>query len=137
MATELSISDIKLYQAMTWWQSHFIQISWIPGTHDNTSIIGFIFDFVNNIHQLIHTLSSIVGFCISILSTKMTPLKTIDRTKIAFFSLSEPKIIKKGSGTICIPNSHVFVLQLFGICRTKNKPEQFFCNASPKDLFGS
>jgi hypothetical protein len=60
-------------------QSHFVQISGIPGTHDNSAIIWSIFNFVDYIHKLINALTGVVSFGVNIFSAKMSPLKAINR----------------------------------------------------------
>jgi hypothetical protein len=52
----------------------------------------------------------------------MTPLEAINWSQIAFLAISETEIIKKLSGSICIPDPDIFLLEFLGVSRTSNEP---------------
>jgi len=53
---------------------------WIPSRHDYPPIRGIILDSLHDPSQLIDTLSSIIILTRPIISSKMSPLKPIDRS---------------------------------------------------------
>ena len=65
---------------MTRRKRHFVQISGVPSAHDNTPVIGLVFNLVNDILELIHTLASVVILAVFVLCAEVTPLETINGT---------------------------------------------------------
>lgn len=60
-------------------------VTWgIPSRHYNPPIGGVSLDFVNNIFQLVHSLSFVVGVHVLVFSPKVPPLESINRSQVTF-----------------------------------------------------
>ena len=55
---------------------------WVPSRHDDSSVVGFGLDGVDNPCQLVHPLTSVVRVHILILGPKVSPLEPIHWTKV-------------------------------------------------------
>lgn len=51
LARQLPIGHIELAEAVAGWQGHFVDVSRIPRTHDDASVIWVILDGVNYLKQ--------------------------------------------------------------------------------------
>ena len=83
LTREFAVCNVELTKHVTRWQCHFVQISRIPGAHDNAAIFWRILDFVNAVGQLIDTLVRIICMHVDIFGSKVSPLKAIDWSQIA------------------------------------------------------
>ena len=59
-----------------------------------------------------------------ILGAKVSPLESVNGTKVPFFSFFEANLIQKFSRSISIPDSDLFIAQDFGIRLPIDKPKQ-------------
>lgn len=89
---------------MTWWQRHLFQIRRVPCRHHNPARVGTFLDQVDDLGQLVDTLVLVVRVTVDVLSTEVTPLMTIDRTKIEFFTVTLTDRIEECLGTVTIPD---------------------------------
>lgn len=55
----------------------------------------------------------VVSMHVCVFSSKMSPLKTVDRAQITFFTVFQTKRIQIFSGAVTIPNVDIFILQFF------------------------
>lgn len=51
LAWQLPIGHIELAEAVAGWEGHFVDVSNIPGTHDDASVIWVVLDGVNDLKQ--------------------------------------------------------------------------------------
>jgi len=58
---------------------------------------------------LINALSGIIGIAGFVFSAEVSPLETIDRSKISLASMTEPALLQKLLGTVPIPNLDTLV----------------------------
>lgn len=75
MARKLSVGDVKLTEHVARRKRHQVQIGWIPGRHNDSSILWRVLDFVNAILQLVDSLVGVIAVHIGILRTEMAPLQ--------------------------------------------------------------
>lgn len=106
---------IKLTKHVTGRKSHFVQIAWIPGTHDDASIFRIVLNLVNAFHELIDTLSSVIRVHIDILGTKVAPLKSIDRSQVTHLAMRQATLVKEFTRAITIPNVNVLFRKIVAI----------------------
>lgn len=135
LTAQLAIGNVELHQAVTRWQCHFTNLRWIPRCHDNATIFRLVLDTLNDILQLINALSSVVVLACLVLSAKVSPLKSIDRTEITNFTCLKSSCVEKFTCAVAVPNANVLLLQQLGIGRAANEPQQFLGDTTPKDTF--
>lgn len=100
---------------MARWQRHFIEIGRVPRRHDNASVFRSVLDLFDAFRQLIHALSGVVGMHVHVLGSKVAPLKAVDGSQIAHFSMRKTLRIEEFSRTIAIPNINVLGRQIVRI----------------------
>lgn len=72
---------------VAWRQSHLFELSGVPGTQNQPSALWVGLDVVDEVLELVNTFSMIVCVHIDIWCIPMSPLKTINWTKISFLSV--------------------------------------------------
>lgn len=90
---------------------------------------------MNHFLQLVYPLISIISRTISVFSSKMSPLKSINGTQIMFTSILQVDAIQIFPTAIAFPYLHIFIQQNMSICLSLNEPQQFFNHSPHKDLF--
>lgn len=78
---------VELTEHVTRWQSHFGEVRRVPGGHDNASIFGVVLDLFDALRELIHSLASVIGVHVDVLSAEMTPLEAVDWSEVPHFSV--------------------------------------------------
>jgi len=68
---------IELTKHVAGRQGHFVQVCWIPGTHNDTTIFRTILDLLNAFSQLVDALSRVVSVHVNVFGTKVPPLKAV------------------------------------------------------------
>ena len=132
----LVTSDIELSQNMARWQSHVLKSRRIPSCHYDSSACWVLLYGIDHLSQLINTHTSIARMHGLILGAKVSPLESVNGTKVPFFSFFEANLIQKLSGSISIPDSDLFIAQDFGIRLPIDKPKELLSQSPPKDVFG-
>lgn len=109
LTRQLAVTHVELAQGVAGGQSHEGQVFGVPGAHDDPSVLWILFDGVNDLLQLVDTLSCVICVHVCVLGTKVPPLETIHRAQVALLSLCEPKVVQEFPGTIGLPNLHPFL----------------------------
>jgi len=98
------VRDVELCKHVTRWQGHLLQVRRVPGTQNNSPVIGVVLQLINHLCQLIHALSRIVRLGIDILGPEMAPLKPVDRSQVSDFAVREPNAVKIGARSVSVPD---------------------------------
>ena len=115
----------------------------VPGRHDYPSVIGVVFDLVNDLPQLVNTLVFIVCVHINIFCSKVPPLETINWAKVSYFPFFQTWkgiLLYSQDGTQnwklswkmivqCkrkSPGTQPFIMQCWGFSSTNSKPEAIY-----------
>ena len=107
--------DIKLAKHVAWRQRHFIQVGWVPGRHDDSSVLWIVNDLVDAVLELVNALSSVVRVHINIFGSKVTPLKTVDWSQVSLFAMTKATRFEKLFRAIAVPDMNVLVGKVIGV----------------------
>ena len=66
---------------------------WIPSTQNYPTICGVLSDLADAFRELVNTLSGIIGIAGLVFSAEMSPLKTVDGSKVPLAPVSEPALL--------------------------------------------
>jgi hypothetical protein len=104
-------------------QSHFIQVCWIPGTHNDAPIFRIVLNLVNAFHELIDTLSSVIRVHIHVLGTKVPPLKSVHRSQVTDLAMRQATLVQKFTRAVAIPNVNILFRKIIaiGVSLTRKK----------------
>ena len=61
----------------------------IPGTEDDATVVGVVFEFLHDLGDLIYAFARVVGVAVFVFCSKVSPLKAIDWAEVAFFTIGE------------------------------------------------
>lgn len=111
----------------------YAHTSWVPGAHDDASVGGVVFDFVNDLCKLIDTLTGIVGVTVLVLGAKVPPLESIDRTEIADFAVREADLVEVFARAIALPDVDALFREVETVGVAFDEPEEFLDNGTVKD----
>merc|ERR1719495_1477234 len=114
LAGKLSIGAIELDQAMAGRQGHLVQVCWVPGAHEDATVVRLCPDQVNDIGQLVNSLATVVSVHVHILGAKVPPLESIDGSQVPLLPVIETHTVQEGPTTVSVPDAHVLLLQLLG-----------------------
>ena len=103
-------------------KGHFRDSRRIPGSHQNSAVVGVILQHIDHILQLINSLTFVVVMHRLVLGAKMSPLEAVDRPQIPFLTLSEPNSIQEFTRCIAVPNSDLLIAEVLGICVAMDEP---------------
>mmetsp|Transcript_25276 Transcript_25276/g.61324 ORF Transcript_25276/g.61324 Transcript_25276/m.61324 type:complete len:261 (-) Transcript_25276:620-1402(-) len=109
--------DVELAEHVAWGESHDPEVGRVPGAEQDPTVVGVGLDCVNDLGQLIHPLSGIVGVHVSILCAKVSPLEPVDRTEVPLLPVAQPKVGEKLLAAVAVPDVDVLVSKLVCICR--------------------
>mmetsp|Transcript_4269 Transcript_4269/g.9220 ORF Transcript_4269/g.9220 Transcript_4269/m.9220 type:complete len:224 (-) Transcript_4269:655-1326(-) len=109
----------------------------VPGRNNHATVVRVVLDCIDKLRNLVNALTGVVIVHGLVLCTKVTPLKTVNRTKVALLTIGQAKLIKVLARSISIPNVDVLFLKCLGTGVARDKPQQFLSNTTPKDALGS
>lgn len=78
-------TDVELGKHVARRESHFLDIGGVPGAEDDSAVVGFVFEFVNDFGQLIDALAGVVVGVAFVVGAKVAPLEAVDGAELAFF----------------------------------------------------
>lgn len=111
---------------------------------------------MDDLSELVYTLTRVVSVHVLILGTKMAPLEAIHRTQVVFVAMSQVDRVKVGFAAIAFPDLHVsqsittlcrtmhfaantysdsLVYQGFGVCSPADKPDKLLYYTPPEHIF--
>lgn len=121
---------------MTRRESHQRYVFNVPGTDNHPPTVRVLFYHIYNLSDLINALALIVMVHVLILGTRVSPLETIDRSKVSLFSVSKIIFVKKLSASVSIPYMNTFIGKFIRIGASFQKPQNLFYNSSPENPLG-
>jgi hypothetical protein len=83
-----------------------------------------VLDLLDTLLQLIDALPGVVHICFDILSSKVSPLKSIHRTKIALPSVLQPARVEERTRAVTIPDAHTLGGEESAVGASTDEPEQ-------------
>jgi hypothetical protein len=83
-----------------------------------------VLDLLDTLLQLIDALPGVVFICIDILSSKVSPLKSIHRTKIALLAVLQPARVKERTRAVAIPDAHALGGEESAVGAPADEPDQ-------------
>jgi hypothetical protein len=83
-----------------------------------------VLDLLNTLLQLIDALPGVVRIRIDILCSKVSPLETVHRTKIALPAVLQPARVEERTRAIAIPDAHTLGGEEGAVGAPADKPEQ-------------
>jgi hypothetical protein len=103
-------------------QGHAFEVSRVPGAHQNAPACRILFDLPNDVSQLVYSLPCVISMHGVISCPEVTPLKSVDRTKVPLFPVLQADLVEELSASVSVPDSNLFVTQVLGIRVTLDKP---------------
>ena len=100
---------------MTWRQSHFVQVGWIPSTHDDTTVLGIVLNLFNAFGKLVDALTRVVSVHVDILGAKVSPLKSVDWSQVTNLTMRQAPLVEKLARTISIPDMNILGSKIIAI----------------------
>lgn len=89
---------------MAGWQDHLLEVGRVPGCEDEAAVVGVRPQLMDEFGNLVDTLSSVVRLGVNILGAKVSPLETVDRTKVTLLTVSQAEVVEELAGAISIPD---------------------------------
>ena len=105
----------------------------VPSAHDDPPIGRVVLDLVNDLSQLIHTLTGIIVLARLVRRAEMPPLESVHWTQIPHPPMREPDPIEVLPRPISFPDIDTLVAQNLAIRMTGDKPKKLFDDAPRKD----
>lgn len=96
--------DVELSKHVARRQSHLLEICRIPRTQDDSAIVRLVLQFVDDVCQLVDTLTGIICLCVHIFGTEVSPLEAVDWSKVAFFTVAETDTVEVLATAIAVPD---------------------------------
>jgi hypothetical protein len=62
---------------VTRWQNHLLHVGGVPSRKNQTAVVGVSSQLVNDLSELVYSLTSVIRVGINILGAKVSPLKAI------------------------------------------------------------
>mmetsp|Transcript_2869 Transcript_2869/g.6583 ORF Transcript_2869/g.6583 Transcript_2869/m.6583 type:complete len:296 (-) Transcript_2869:912-1799(-) len=129
--------DVKLAEHVTGRQGHLVEISWVPGRHDDAAVLGVVLDLINALGKLVDALSGVIGVHRFVLGPKVTPLEAIDRPEVTDLAVAETTVVEEFAAAIAVPDVDILGGKVIGIGIARDEPNKLFGDTAPKRAFGS
>jgi len=89
---------------VTRWQNHLLHIGRVPSRKNQTAVVGVSSQLVNDLSELVYSLTSVIRLGVNILGTEVSPLEAIHWSQIANLTMLKTKVVEELAGAIAIPN---------------------------------